>query len=190
MYKQIIIARKDLGMSPGKLAAQVSHASMAFLINGLKHGAQLTTNKYYSRFLYSNTSLNKLAQEAIDRGESYFYASPVNPNDVFGEYKASESEMYIESTLAFSAPFYKEWIYEGQTKVILEAKNKNELYKGIASAQELGMREGNDFFIIRDLCRTELTPEENSSVITCVGFLPMEEDIIDKIGKKFQLWKE
>jgi len=29
--KQLIIARKDLNMSPGKLAAQVSHASMAFL---------------------------------------------------------------------------------------------------------------------------------------------------------------
>lgn len=33
MYKQLIIARKDLNMSPGKLAAQVSHASMAFLVN-------------------------------------------------------------------------------------------------------------------------------------------------------------
>ena len=31
MYKQIIIARKDLKMSSGKLAAQVSHGSMAFL---------------------------------------------------------------------------------------------------------------------------------------------------------------
>ena len=34
--KQLIIARKDLNMSPGKLAAQVSHASMAFLTNGLR----------------------------------------------------------------------------------------------------------------------------------------------------------
>lgn len=31
MYKQIIIVRKDLNMSHGKMAAQVSHASMAFL---------------------------------------------------------------------------------------------------------------------------------------------------------------
>ena len=29
--RQVIIARKDLNMSAGKLAAQVSHASMAFL---------------------------------------------------------------------------------------------------------------------------------------------------------------
>ena len=34
--KQLIIARKDLNMSPGKLAAQVSHASMAFLTNKIK----------------------------------------------------------------------------------------------------------------------------------------------------------
>jgi len=34
--KQLIIARKDLQMSPGKLAAQVSHASMAFLTNNLR----------------------------------------------------------------------------------------------------------------------------------------------------------
>ena len=31
MYKQIVIARKDLNMSYGKFAAQVSHGSMAFL---------------------------------------------------------------------------------------------------------------------------------------------------------------
>jgi PTH2 family peptidyl-tRNA hydrolase len=34
--KQLIIARKDLEMSPGKLAAQVSHASMAFLTSKLR----------------------------------------------------------------------------------------------------------------------------------------------------------
>ena len=35
-FKQIIIARKDLHMSVGKLSAQVSHASMAFLSNWIK----------------------------------------------------------------------------------------------------------------------------------------------------------
>lgn len=35
MFKQLIIARRDLNMSPGKLAAQVSHASIAFLLEKL-----------------------------------------------------------------------------------------------------------------------------------------------------------
>ena len=43
MYKQIIIARKDLGMSPGKLAAQVSHGSMAFLTNAIKKNVTART---------------------------------------------------------------------------------------------------------------------------------------------------
>lgn len=34
-FKQIIIIRKDLEMSPGKVAAQVSHASEAFLIRAV-----------------------------------------------------------------------------------------------------------------------------------------------------------
>lgn len=36
--RQLIIARKDLNMSPGKLAAQVSHASMAFLSHMIREG--------------------------------------------------------------------------------------------------------------------------------------------------------
>lgn len=35
--KQLIIARKDLNMSAGKLAAQVSHASMAFLTSEMRN---------------------------------------------------------------------------------------------------------------------------------------------------------
>ena len=36
--RQLIIARKDLNMSSGKLAAQVSHASMAFLSYMIREG--------------------------------------------------------------------------------------------------------------------------------------------------------
>ena len=38
--RQLIIARKDLQMSPGKLAAQVSHASMAFLAEMIKRAGK------------------------------------------------------------------------------------------------------------------------------------------------------
>lgn len=39
--RQVIIARKDLNMSPGKLAAQVAHASLAFLSNKIRYKGQL-----------------------------------------------------------------------------------------------------------------------------------------------------
>lgn len=45
MYKQIIIARKDLEMSPGKLATQVSHASNAFLMKMIKYNATKIINE-------------------------------------------------------------------------------------------------------------------------------------------------
>ena len=41
MYKQIIIARKDLKMSPTKLSTQVSHASMAFLTNQMRQNHEI-----------------------------------------------------------------------------------------------------------------------------------------------------
>ena len=46
MYKQIIIARKDLNMSAGKLAAQVSHASMAFLTNTIRRDWSMNTTYF------------------------------------------------------------------------------------------------------------------------------------------------
>ena len=41
--KQVIIARKDLGMSAGKLAAQVSHGSMAFLSHMIRNSTMPIT---------------------------------------------------------------------------------------------------------------------------------------------------
>lgn len=69
MYKQIIIARKDLGMSPGKLAAQVSHGSIAFLANEIRKSSLPYKDEHtlsllpedktilYKAFLYLNSDL-------------------------------------------------------------------------------------------------------------------------------------
>lgn len=48
MFKQLIIARRDLNMSPGKLAAQVSHASIAFLLEKLYWGSKEVRRSYVS----------------------------------------------------------------------------------------------------------------------------------------------
>lgn len=65
MYKQVIIARKDLNMSPGKLAAQVAHGSMAFL-----------TNKIRKDWSYWTTS----------DGEAYYSSALTFEKDVFEQW--------------------------------------------------------------------------------------------------------
>lgn len=55
-YKQVIIARKDLKMSPGKLAAQVAHASMAF----------------FTRWIKNNTCLDEWGKDIIEQDGFYF----------------------------------------------------------------------------------------------------------------------
>ena len=169
MYKQIIIVRKDLDMSSGKMAAQVSHASMAFLTNMIRRKAQRAWDansvQQWASTLFSNERSEKAGGEPPILGYS--------------------ADLFIPKGL------FEEWINGSFVKCILEAKNKNELMKAKRIAEEIGMVEGVDFFLIRDLCLTELTPEdEDGRTLTCIGFKPMDESIIDKIGKKFQLYKD
>lgn len=118
MYKQIIIVRNDLGMSIGKLSAQVSHASMAFLTN----------------FIRDNTDIDGHVDGWIDKN------------------------------------ILDNWINDIFTKIVLKAKNKNQLLKAKNMAEEI---------------------DENGigRTLTCIGFKPMDSDIIDKISKKYQLYK-
>lgn len=80
------------------------------------------------------------------------------------------------------------WINKAFTKCVLQAKNKNHLLKAKTMAEELGMEEDKDFWLIRDNCQTELEPEEDGRTLTVIGFRPMESEIIDKIGKKYHLY--
>ena len=148
MYKQIIIARKDLNMSAGKLAAQVSHASMAFLTNTIRRDWSMNT--------------------------TYF--------------KGDEYKTYYSVELTFDKDLFEQWIIGEFTKCVLKAKNKSQLLKAKTLAEEMGMTENEDFFCIYDNCHTELTPEDNGRTLTCIGFKPMDSEVIDKIGKKFQLY--
>ncbi len=147
--RQLIIARKDLNMSAGKLAAQCCHASMAFITSPLKEVAK---------------TIKPLCC-------GYKQVSVMLPTSV-----------------------YDDWICGIFTKTVCEAKNYNHLMKAVAMAQELGLIEGKDFFLIKDSCLTELTPEEVNEngvgrTLTCVGFRPLNDDIAHLISKKFQLYK-
>ena len=144
MYKQVIIARKDLAMSAGKLSSQVSHGSMAFLTWMIR-------------------------------------------NHVVGEVLGKN--VYRTECIDIDKDLYDQWIDGEFTKCVLQARNKNHLLKAKTMAEEMGMKEGEQFWLIRDNCHTELEPEDDDGrTLTCIGFLPMDSEIIDKIGKKYHLY--
>lgn len=148
-YRQVIIARKDLNMSAGKLSAQVSHASIAFLTQKIKR---------------------------------CYYGTLDNDNIVY------------TSMLYFEKEMWDEWLTGSFTKTICEAKNRNHLMKAVKIAEDLGLLEGEDYFLIKDSCLTELEPEEYDEngvgrCLTCIGFRPLPDEIAHKISKKFQLYK-
>ncbi|MCR5088727.1 MAG: peptidyl-tRNA hydrolase [Oscillospiraceae bacterium] len=151
--RQLIIARKDLQMSPGKLAAQVSHASMAFLSN-----------------LIRNSSVDRLV--SLETGETGTY------------------NIQIE----MRADVYDDWLCGIFTKTICEARNRNHLMKAVTAAEELGLNEGTDFFLIKDNCLTELEPEEVDEngvgrTLTCIGFRPLPDEMAHAISRKYQLYR-
>ena len=151
--RQLIIARKDLQMSPGKLAAQVSHASMAFLANMIR-------------------------QSEIQKRESMDSAG------------IERYEILIE----MQPDVYDGWLCGIFTKTICEARNRNHLMEAVTAAEELRLKEGTDFFLIKDNCLTELEPEEIGEdgvgrTLTCIGFRPLPDDIAHAISRKYQLYR-
>lgn len=85
---------------------------------------------------------------------------------------------------------YSGWLTNSFTKILLSARNLNDLKKAIALAEGIGMKEGEDFFLIKDNCWTELVPDEGEE--TCfiaIGFKPMEADKLKAVTKKYQLYK-
>ena len=127
-------------MSPGKLSAQVSHASMAWFSNLLRG-----------------------AEQAED-GDNYRITVDI-PRDIVDQ-----------------------WLNGIFTKTVCEARNKAQLLKAVALAEEQGLVEGVDFFLIRDNCLTELEPEEDGRTLTCIGFRPLPDDVAHAISRKYHLY--
>lgn len=192
-YKQLIIARKDLNMSPGKLAAQVAHGSMAFLTSQIKRNAVCSDKTKFpvtkTPYMYRHPDLYNLAIAAHQEGKEWFYAR----KNEDGRIIPCEPDPWYVATLEFKADLYEGWIQGSFTKVVLEAKNRNQLLKAVEIAQELGLEEGRDYFLIKDNCLTELEPEEVDEngvgrTLTVVGFRPLDAGTCAKISRKFQLY--
>lgn len=83
MYKQLIIARRDLNMSPGKLAAQVSHASIAFLIEKLYWGSKEVVRERNGLMYHIGISLDRdLFHNWIAEAETKVVCRAKNKNDL------------------------------------------------------------------------------------------------------------
>lgn len=113
--KQVIIIRKDLGMTAGKIASQAAHASL----------------------------------------EAFLLVSKQNPDLI------------------------KQWIDEGQTKIVLKVNS-------LAEFEELKnkLKENNiPFAVVSDSGLTQVAPGTE----TAIGIGPIDEGVIDNITKNLKL---
>lgn len=110
--------------------------------------------------------------------------------------KIRKSAIYNEDTNTYTSNIeidkdvMENWFFDSFTKVLLSAKNLKELNKAVERAQNLGLEEGKDYFLIRDNCYTELLPDEGEK--TCfiaIGFTPMSAEKLKPLTKKYQLYK-
>ena len=212
--RQLIIVRKDLNMSNGKLFVQVGHASMAYFMSKIKQKAHKQLSPDFecfrtkdtnfgrngdSRQLYRHPDLENWCQDAYDKGQNYFYCQKIPDKNALLGYRlvlVDKSQVQYEytSTVTFDIDTYENWINGIFIKTVCEAKNKNQLMKAVTMAEELGLKENEDFFLIKDNCLTELEPEEVDEngvgrTLTCIGFRPLPDEIAHKISKNYQLYR-
>lgn len=112
-----------------------------------------------------------------------FLATMVEDNAIRNEDGSYSISLHMDGNVM------EHWFGGSFTKVLLSAKNLRHLNKAIENAKAIGLKEGEDFFPIRDSCRTELIPDEGTD--TCfigIGFRPMEEDRIREVTRKYQLY--
>lgn len=221
--RQLIIVRKDLGMSIGKTAVQCCHASQAWLMNKIRNRAKVQADSLYQRhrsfviskkpnslvpytyspdlngnmvykmpMMYKREDLSKWAIQAFENGDDYFWTKHSADNPCELELVSQdEVTYYYEVCFILDIDTVDKWINDIYTKTICGAKNKTNLLKAATMAQELGLKENEDYFLIYDRCLTELTPEEQDKdggkTLTCIGFRPLEDEVVHKISKKFQL---
>lgn len=158
--RRICIIRKDLNMSAGKLSAMVGHAFEIYWLHKMKE-----------------------------------HVFPITESGDFLDYEHMHKK-YAEEVAAYDIQFfldrdeYEEYVNGTITKTVCAAKNKSNLLKAKTLAEDLGLIEDKDFGFIRDLCLTELEPEDEDGRTTVgVWFKPLADEVAHKISKKYQLYK-
>lgn len=189
--RRVFVIRKDLHLKPGKLAAMVGHCCEAYWTNLLKAGLvednefmilpaeEVYGNGKVGPALYKHPLLYKLSKEAFDRGEKTFTTL------------AEDSRKTVSIQLEIPKDIWTEYVNGIFTKTVCECRNKNQLQKAKAIADELGLVEFLDYGYINDSCLTELKPENLDGTCTIgMWFKPLPDEIAHKISKKFQLYRD
>ncbi len=158
-WKQLIVARKDLGMSPGKLAAQVAHGSMAFLTNQIKQSAV----KMPDGVVFKNQE-NKIVMTEPDE---YYVATLWIKADLY--------EGWIQGS------FTKVVCEAKNRNHLLKAVT-------IAEEMGL-KADSDYFLIRDNCLTELEPEDEDGRTLTVVGFRPLPADVCAKISRKFQLYK-
>ena len=208
--RQLIIARKDLGMSAGKLASQVAHGSNGWFMELIRNNTKKVMDPEFQmmrvydsfteekiRIPYRHPLLYQWCVEAEANGQNYFYIKKTPGKNGFDNLELvnqADVTYHYVAMLTFDSDVYENWINDIFTKTVCEAKNRNHLLKAVDKAKELGLEEGKDFFLIKDNCLTELEPEEVGAdgigrTLTCIGFRPLPDDVAHEISRKYQLYK-
>ena len=159
--KQLIIARKDLNMSAGKLAAQVSHASMAFLTSGLRN--------------------NKNVQP-ITRSMQNIFAD--DPDTILG-YEA-KFQFDVETYEEWINGIFTKVVCEAKNKnhLLKVVDMANSL--GLSEGTDYFVIKDR---CLTELEPEEIDELGIGRTITCIGFRPLPDDIARQLSKKYQLLK-
>lgn len=189
--RRLFIIRKDLHLTPGKLAAMVGHCCEAYWTNLMKSG-RVHDNEFVSLpavetfpngekgpALYMHPKLYELSKKAFESGADAFIC------------EAEDSRKSVTVSFEIPKDIWDGYVNGIFTKTICEARNKNHLLKAETIAKELHLEEGKDYGFINDKCLTELAPE-NEDGTTTVGmwFAPLEDETAHKISKKFPLYRD
>lgn len=151
--KQVILVNGWLDMPAGKLASQVSHASMVFLTNWIKTGVVVTKN------------CREINQEISASFEE--------------ERQTLELDYrYIEEIVP--------WLTKSFPKIVLLARSQEELEDIIIRAEAFGLNENEGYFKIIDSGRTVFN---GINTHTCTGFVPMPQNVINKLFGSLPLLK-
>ena len=128
MFKQLIIARRDLNMSPGKLAAQVSHASIAFLLEKLYWGSKEVVKERDGLIYHIGISLDRdLFHNWIAEAETKVVCRAKNKNDLLKAVKIAEELVWFDgkhyyNICAVCGELYP--IYKVEDHIIYNLKKK------------------------------------------------------------------